>query len=268
MVVDFDKISKWNCLHRGLLISCDIYDREWPSFFYDGEVFSQVEWELEGKEGAYVFFHTDSNGVPFFAGMGEGVFAWNVYGGTVWEWFLTNKMFGELKVVIFAHSMSERRARDVFDGSLSFYGLSLLNHSNFHRGFNYEALSSYNNLKKELRGYYDLVGKEVDCDRQFKLALCALEIQYRLYELSALTESGRYGLISREMSPCSGLGEFFLGYVVKYLISNGRLDEARGFFNSHYSRVKIDGFIPPPSKLQDYLDRGSYRRKGGGRIKV
>lgn len=249
--------------HVAKMIGCGLWTGSLPATFTDSHTTTQTRWMADPDKSAqwYVWLHIDDQGVPFYVGRGRNDSAWTIHGGFAWEWFVRNKLGGEYRVAMLAHSIDEKRSQQLREAALEHYGLQLLNAANYARGMNFQALEEYRSIKTQLKPFYQLVKSESDYEVQYKLASEALEIQYRLFKVSLLTETGRFGRVIFEANPTAELSEYFLQYVVKHLVATRQLACATAALTRHYGFLEGCGIPIPVSTLYKIISRGTYKRR-------
>ena len=218
-------------------------------------VISLAQWKEDPAHASlYVWLHVDSEGDPFYAGRGRGLYAWEINCGPAWEWYVRNRLGGTYEVLIQAHSLSDEQSSQLLDQLLERHADKLLNRVNFYR--RYDA-----GIQPEMGPsgyYYDFVRDATDPEARLATALEAQQLQYQ--SGGAIGETGRVGEVVAAMGAGRpNINNYFIPYIVKGFMTEGDVQAARSalaeFLRYAPNAIQSSKIV----SLQRMVDRGTYK---------
>lgn len=221
---------------------------------------SQAQWMMGPHFNKNcTWLHVGADGVPFYAGYGRGVFAWQKNGGIAWEWFVRERLGGEYGVVVVAVGMSDAHAQSIFEQMLEMYNERLLNQTSFYRGMDYAALKEENEKSAAIRPYYPVVRSKKPAAVIFEAALKAQKMQYDLNPYR--TETGRFGEVLRDMDAYQPINTSFITFIVEWHMAQGDVEAARTALNEFKHRAPRHSSHVRITRLNKLVERGRFYRR-------
>ena len=101
----------------------------------------------------YVYFHRSPDGSIFYIGKGTGRRAWSQDRHPVWKKYVSERLQGQYSVEIYADDLTERQADGLEERLIEKLGAQLINWINPGRGFDYQAIAEYHQLRDANRAF-------------------------------------------------------------------------------------------------------------------